>query len=83
MFFISDSIDVRFLKDDSLVPYFVLESRGGNADVVEGSARTTSAIVFSKSTPISWPFLEIIKVSILTFPKIIKLSKIDRAQIIF
>ena len=47
------------------MPYFRLgkdEQTGKDGSVVEGKARTTSGMFFSKSTPISWPFLKIIKV---------------------
>ena len=50
----------RFLHEESLVPYFKINSKDGK--VVEGKTRTTNAIIFSKSSPISWPFVKIIKV---------------------
>ena len=52
-------ISNRFLAPESPVPYWVLDQRG---KVLEGKTCSTTCIAFSKSTPISWPFVKIIEV---------------------
>ena len=50
---------LRFLHEDSKVPYFKL---GPKALVIEGKTRTTTAILFSKESRIAEPFLKLLKV---------------------